>query len=1235
MKGDEEVTPGETYDIGNVDGKKYIAEDRHRSLKINQRKIVKWRLRERMKTGSVALVICLNTGVDPPDVIKTEPCARMECWHDPLLLPKGLETVGKALQAQYERWQSKARYRMSLDPTVDDVKKLCLGLRRNAKDERTLFHYNGHGVPKPTNNGELWVFNKTYTQYIPLSIYELQTWLGSPSFYVFDCSGAGLIVNWFLQFAEQREKEYERMISSSTTLSPGITPIKDFIILASCGPNELLPMNPSLPADVFTSCLTTPIKIALKWFCSTSVLAKQGIDADILEKIPGRLSERKSPLGELNWIFTAITDTIAWNTLPGPTFQKLFRQDLLVASLFRNFLLADRMMRSLNCTPMSFPKLPQTYQHPMWQAWDLAVDVCLSQIPDLLADPAKEYKPNPFFSDQLRAFEVWLEFGSEKRKPPEQLPIVLQVFLSPSHRKKALDLLGRFLDLGTWAINQALSVGIFPYVLKLLTSPSPDLRYILVFIWTKILALDKSCQLDLVKDNGHSYFINVLASPSGVIPAEEKAMAAFILSVIANNCRPGQIALLDSNLLQICVQQVTDPDPSLRRWTILCIGKLWESFEDAKQRALELGIHEKLTQLINDAVPEVRAAAVYSLGIFIGGGRAQIELNLGLLLTGVTFDASPMVRKTLIEALSRLTHFYGSQFKEEVGKIHEDSHGKKKSGNPEESPAVQDENIWICLWRMIVALTSDPNPDVAKAAERTVNSIREPIPISSGSSKNFNLNTSTSNLKSTTKPTNSKSLFNKKGSTSFLSSSSKENGSGSFSGFGSLSSSNGVKLKDVKDPKDPKEVSSPASPLKKTQSVDFSKLNAQDEEVEISWNEGDTFTFYEWSCEFYLKPIMKSSKETLDGKDFSQKLWKQQRNALILNHLPEIQHAFELKTKNVKPRFDEQVALIENSPEATSSIIFHPFEPTLIIADDKDGINVWDYETNQRVSQFRNRSTENANFNSISRTAQMIILNERDDALLLCGSEDGIIRIWDGFDERDPPKLVSTWRPTRALPHGARSTGLVMNWQQEFGLLTTSGAGDPNLVRIWDLQQEVSIQSFQLPSDNIATAMSSGVEGSRTLVVGCSDGTILTFDRRSSGKMSPVSVFKEHTGWVVNVKVPKSDGKTMISGTVNGTIKTWDLGLNQSIRTIPVYNKGVMTSFDVHDWVPVISCGSQNQKIKVVNMDGEDISLIRYHDGFLGQRVGPITSVAFHPYRLLMAAGAIDCLVSVYTRPQF
>lgn len=163
--------------------------------------VSKWRPKDRMKTGMVALVLCLNISVDPPDVIKISPCARLECWIDPFSMapPKALEAIGKALSLQYERWQPKARYKYQLDPTVEEVKKLCNTCRKFAKTERVLFHYNGHGVPKPTTNGEIWLFNRSYTQYIPLPIAELDSWLKSPSIYVFDCAAAGNIVNAFIE----------------------------------------------------------------------------------------------------------------------------------------------------------------------------------------------------------------------------------------------------------------------------------------------------------------------------------------------------------------------------------------------------------------------------------------------------------------------------------------------------------------------------------------------------------------------------------------------------------------------------------------------------------------------------------------------------------------------------------------------------------------------------------------------------------------------------------------------------------------------------------------------------------------------------------------------------------------------------------------------------------------------------------------------------------------------------
>lgn len=44
------------------------------------------------------------------------------------------------------------------------------------------------------------------------------------------------------------------------------------------------------------------------------------------------------------------------------------------------------------------------------------------------SDVIVEFQPSPFFAEQLTAFELWLQHGSKDKKPPEQLPIVLQVF---------------------------------------------------------------------------------------------------------------------------------------------------------------------------------------------------------------------------------------------------------------------------------------------------------------------------------------------------------------------------------------------------------------------------------------------------------------------------------------------------------------------------------------------------------------------------------------------------------------------------------------------------------------------------------------------------------------------------------------------------------------------------------------------------------------------------------------
>lgn len=712
-----------------------------------------WRLKERVKTVSVALVLCLNVGVDPPDIVKIEPCAHLECWFDPLSEEpqKAIEFISLQLEKQYEQWHSRARYKKCLDPTVDEVKRLCTSLRRYSKEDRVLFHYNGHGVPRPTQNGEIWVFNEKYTQYIPLPVYDLQQWMGAPSIYVFDCSCAGSIVDSFFEFAKQHKRDYESELIHYNTLqqaqhqdmlndankeldqvhqsqqqqnlyksqsnhnednnlpeqngkvscqqnevqesknngnikpntnnveyvgskldkSPPIKPpdYESCFQLAACEAHQILPMQPDLPADLFTACLTTPIKMALRWFIQKNDMGLvPKVTLDLVDKIPGSLSDRRTMLGELNWIFTAITDTIAWDVSPRDLFQRLYRQDLLVASLFRNFLLADRVMRTYDCTPISHPKLPKTYHHPMWRAWDMVVDLCLSQLVDVIEDRAP-FKTSTFFAEQLTAFEVWLDSDHSSNQQPDHqlLPIILQVLLSPVHRLRALDLLSRFLNLGPVAVTSALSVGIFPYVLKLLQSNAREVRPFLLSIWAKILAIDRRCQVDLVRDHYHRYFLTILSD--GSYDAHYRTMAAFVMTCIVRDYPLGQEVAYQANLIASCLEQLDDPDPMLRKWLAICLATSWDNYEDARWCGVRSCAHEKLYTILDDPDPEVRAAAVFALGTFINSSSERtdhantIDHSIGMkMATTSLYDSSVLVRHELVVALQYLVLAFESQF---------------------------------------------------------------------------------------------------------------------------------------------------------------------------------------------------------------------------------------------------------------------------------------------------------------------------------------------------------------------------------------------------------------------------------------------------------------------------------------------------------------------------------------------------------------------------------------------
>ena len=122
---------------------------------------------------------------------------------------------------------------------------------------------------------------------------------------------------------DSADDSIDDLAKSNFDINAPYVPLSNCIQLAACRSHEVLPQAPDLPADLFTCCLTTPIEMALRWFVISN--QSRGITVDMTLKIPGRITDRRTPLGELNWIFTSITDTIAWSVLPPDLFLKLFR----------------------------------------------------------------------------------------------------------------------------------------------------------------------------------------------------------------------------------------------------------------------------------------------------------------------------------------------------------------------------------------------------------------------------------------------------------------------------------------------------------------------------------------------------------------------------------------------------------------------------------------------------------------------------------------------------------------------------------------------------------------------------------------------------------------------------------------------------------------------------------------------------------------------------------------------
>lgn len=88
-----------------------------------------------------------------------------------------------------------------------------------------------------------------------------------------------------------------------------------------------------------------------------------------------------------------------------------------------------------------------------------------------------------------------------------------------------------------------------------------------------------------------------------------------------------------------------------------------------------------------------------------------------------------------------------------------------------------------------------------------------------------------------------------------------------------------------------------------------------------------------------------------------------------------------------------------------------------------------------------------------SKINEVRYINEDDQALLLTGSSDGVLKLFRQYESAKNIEVVTAFRALPELIPSNRNAGLVLDWQQGQGKALV--AGDVKVIRVWNAATEV------------------------------------------------------------------------------------------------------------------------------------------------------------------------------------
>ncbi len=317
-------------------------------------------------------------------------------------------------------------------------------------------------------------------------------------------------------------------------------------------------------------------------------------------------------------------------------------------------------------------------------------------------------------------------------------------------------------------------------------------------------------------------------------------------------------------------------------------------------------------------------------------------------------------------------------------------------------------------------------------------------------------------------------------------------------------------------------------------------------------------TLLDWSVEYFREPQMKPSEADEPGStEYNERLWRRSRNEGILRETQ------PLKQLAGSHKWNTQLGFV-NTGAQPAKMTFHQFEDHLAVADDGNTVFLWDWKKGERLNTFSNGNPAG------SKISDMKFINEDDQAFLMSGSSDGVIRVYRGYDTRGEIELASSWRAlTHMVPSNVNS-GMVFDWQQVTGRVLV--AGDVRVIRVWSAAYETCVTDIPARSGSCVTSLTSDQMTGNLFVAGFGDGAVRVFDTRVRPQDSMTRKWKDDADkeWIKSVHMQRGGQRELLSASRNGKVKLWDIRMDKPLHVFQATNDTLRTA-STHEHLPVFA----------------------------------------------------------------